>query len=391
MACDNGRMRRFSTDQIGARLGQRMPGIELLRALAILLVLLQNRTSGDSSVETVFGKAWGLISGTGWTGVQLFFVISGFLITGILLDSEGHRNRIRHFFMRRVLRIFPLYFAFLGFMFLLLPALELAPQWLLETRERQFWMWTYLINWVSPYIGAGKFGHLWSLAIEEQFYLLWPWLVVLLSRRNLIRLCLLLIVSAPLIRWGLSLYDPAWENSAYTFTVARWDALALGALLACLVRDPAWLPRLQRAAFPLILILTVVVAGQLLLFHEFRAVAGRLGLINQTTAALLSAAVLFVAITFDPPRGAGWQSLATRILLTIGKYSYAIYLVHLPIKIWWIGSSPWYVAPDYPGIAQLAVLFYNFLAVLLLSTLVAAFSWRFLEQPFLRLKRYFPR
>ncbi len=384
-------MTKLSAEKVRERLGQRMPGIEMLRALAILLVILQNRTSGSPAVDSAFGKAWALVSGTGWTGVQLFFVISGFLITGILLDSEGHAGRIRHFFMRRVLRIFPLYFAFLAFMFLLLPALSLAPDWLLETRERQFWMWTYLVNWVSPYVGAGKFGHLWSLAIEEQFYLLWPWLVVFLPRRRLIRLCLALMVSAPLIRWGLSLFDPAWEASAYTFTIARWDALAMGALLACLVRDPQWLQRLIRLAGPFALLLAVLIAGQLLLFHEYRPVTGTLGPLNQSTAALLSVAVLFLAISVDPPAGAGWKARLARWLLTLGKYSYAIYLVHLPLKIWWIDSSPLYVAPDYPGLMQLVVLVYNFLAVLLLSTLVAALTWRFLEQPFLRLKRYFPR
>ncbi len=368
-----------------------MPGIEMLRALAILLVLLQNRTSGETSVETLFGKAWALVSGAGWTGVQLFFVISGFLITGILIDSEGHRQRIGHFFMRRVLRIFPLYFAFLAFLFLLLPALGLAPPWLLETRQQQVWMWTYLVNWTQPYFGAGKFGHLWSLAIEEQFYLLWPWLVVFLPRRRLIQICLVLIASAPLIRWGLSLFDPAWEASAYSFTIARWDALALGALLACLLREREWPQKMRRLAWPALALLSGLILLQLLWFHEFRAVSGPLGLINQTTAALWSAVVVYLAIFVEPPQGNGLKARLGRLLMTLGKYSYAIYLVHLPIKVWWVDDSAWYIAPDYPGLGQLAALIYNFLAVLLLSSLVAALTWRLIEQPFLRLKRRFPR
>ncbi len=371
------------------RLRTRMAGIEMLRALAILAVLLQNRTSPEFGIDDPFARLWALISGTGWSGVQLFFVISGFLITGILIDSEGKPGRWRNFIMRRVLRIFPLYFGFLAFFYLLLPALDALPAWLESSRSQQIWFWAYLVNWVQPYTEGLGFGHLWSLAIEEQFYLVWPWLVILLPRRRMVALCLLLIVSAPLFRILLSVYDPHWVESAYTFTFARWDALALGALLACLLRsEPAW-QRLRSWVWPLFLLLSGLMASQLLLFHEFRAVTGTLGLLNQTTVALWSALLLILVLRVEAPQGTGWKVRLGRLLMRIGKYSYAIYLVHLPIKIWWIDAGHAWLPSDFPVLGVPAALLANFFSVLLMSMAVAALTWQWLEAPFLRLKRHF--
>lgn len=368
----------------------RIPGVEMLRAVAIIAVLLQNRTSPAFETEGWFAHIWSLISGTGWSGVQLFFVISGFLITGILLDKAGQPGALKNFYMRRLLRIFPIYFAFLAFFYLLLPALNAFPRWLEPSQEHQVWFWTYLVNWVQPYVEGLRFGHLWSLAIEEQFYLLWPWLVLFVAPRRLIVICVLLILSAPLVRLGLWWFDPHWEQSAYTFTPARWDALALGALLACLLRDEAFAGRPLSWARPVFYGLLALILGQLLWFHEFRAVTGPLGLINQTTVAFLSAAALVMALSVSRPEGPGWQARIGRVLMTIGKYSYALYLVHMPIKMWWTQSDLALVPADFPvPVGEVAALLGNFLAVFALSLALSWLTWRLIEQPFLRLKRHF--
>ena len=380
----------LTATEIRAVLGTRIPGIEMLRAVAIIAVLLQNRSSPEFATQGLFARLWSMISGTGWSGVQLFFVISGFLITGILLDKADQPRVLKNFYMRRVLRIFPVYFAFLAFFYLLLPALESFPRWLEPSQQHQFWFWTYLVNWVQPYVDGLRFGHLWSLAIEEQFYLLWPWLVLFVAPRRMVGLCLLLIVSAPLFRLALWWFDPQWEGSAYTFTFARWDALAIGALLAYWLRSETHFERLRPWVKPLFFGLLMLILGQLLWFHEFRAVTGTLGLLNQTTVALFSGALLLLSLSVPLPEGPGWKNRVGRWLMAVGKYSYALYLVHMPIKMWWTQSGFALVPADFStGLAEPLALLGNFVAVFGLSLGLSWLSWRLLEWPFLRLKRHF--
>src|SRR5206468_651405 len=158
-----------------------------LRGLAILLVIAFHtlRVTGKEGLIGRFGAA---IQDSGWIGVDLFFVLSGFLITGILLDSLGKPGYFRNFFARRTLRIFPLYYAVLTVSLFLVPALiglQRLPELYHRLLENQLWLWTYAANYLQA---TGRhtlpgFGHFWSLAIEEQFYLLWPF-VVYLGRVN---------------------------------------------------------------------------------------------------------------------------------------------------------------------------------------------------------------
>src|SRR5262249_2846553 len=124
--------------------------------------------------------AVGTILARGWMGVDLFFVLSGFLITGILLDSRGADGYFSSFYARRFLRIFPLYYGFLALWFLVLAYVFGSAYSDLFARERQVWFWSYTANWGRP-DELGALGHFWSLAIEEQFYLVWPLVVWLLG------------------------------------------------------------------------------------------------------------------------------------------------------------------------------------------------------------------
>ncbi|HZJ61945.1 MAG TPA: acyltransferase [Kofleriaceae bacterium] len=154
-----------------------VPALDGVRGLAILLVLAHNLSPFESTRRLIDLSA-GLTFDFGWVGVQLFFVLSGYLISGILLDTRGAPGYYRAFFGRRVLRIFPLYYGVLFLCLVLLPVLGLAPDALLADRRHSVWLWTYLINWAEP-LGAAiaVFPHFWSLAVEEQFYLVWPFVV----------------------------------------------------------------------------------------------------------------------------------------------------------------------------------------------------------------------
>ena len=172
-----------------------------MRGLAILLVILFHHTL--MRPETLFDRVYVNLARLGWSGVDLFFVLSGFLITGLLVDAKGGPHYYRNFYVRRTLRIFPLYYAFLFFTLRVAPWLwpdtELAAMARQSMAGRsEAWYWLYGSNVL--FAQDQNFGHpnlavTWSLAIEEQFYLVWPLVVALTSRRTLIWTCGGLIVA----------------------------------------------------------------------------------------------------------------------------------------------------------------------------------------------------
>ena len=220
-----------------------LPALDGVRGVAILLVIAHQLSPLDHPTSFV-GKIVSRGFGAGWMGVQLFFVLSGFLITGILLDTQSAPNQLRSFFARRVLRIFPLYYATLLVGFVVLPLLGRGGPALAHNRAHQVWLWTYLSNWVvMTDAGSKAFSHFWSLAVEEQFYLLWPFVARPLAA--------VLSTSASGSQGRRCLRSGGWRagmssDAIYHFTITRMDALALGAAAAAAVRMPA-LAALARA------------------------------------------------------------------------------------------------------------------------------------------------
>jgi peptidoglycan/LPS O-acetylase OafA/YrhL len=368
-----------------------MPQLDALRGLAILAVIFHNAAlHGLARPAGSLVKLVELAGNAGWIGVQLFFVLSGFLITGILLDAQGAPHQLRNFYIRRVLRIFPVYYVFLLIAFVLLPAIGLLPAWLAVSHKHQIWYWLYLINWSEPYLPGVELGHLWSLAVEEQFYILWPFVVATLRPRALVWICLAMIFSAPATRTLLILQDPTTAlKSAYMFLPARWDALALGALLAIGMRDKLWIEHLRAWAPRVAFFLSFAILAQIALLREFPPVSGPVGILNQTTSALLFAALIFVSIV---PKSLGTQSLQRRLLSEplrlVGKYSYAMYIFHIPVRYLWFDSLGILPAQQ-EGWKQLASITWNFAGVFMISMALATVSWLAIEQPFLRMKRHF--
>ena len=213
------------------------PALDGIRGIAIILVLLHHFTIFDPI--TSVGAWMGFVALLGWSGVDLFFVLSGFLITGILIDARGSDRYFTSFYARRTLRIFPLYYLIV---FLSLIVLPRFPRWsaLLGGGSdlAQWPYWTYLVNFAIAERNDFQHGVLdvaWSLAIEEQFYLIWAVVVWLLSPRLLGPLCALIVLAVPLTR-VLALQDGANPVDVYVLPHYRADALALGGLLAWLAR-----------------------------------------------------------------------------------------------------------------------------------------------------------
>lgn len=310
---------------------QRVTALDGLRGLAILLVLGHNFDPESHGSELLVRLVTYPLD-VGWTGVQLFFVLSGYLITRGLLVDQAFPDYYRSFFIRRTLRIFPLYFATLFVLLIVLPWFVALPQAMAQEKQHQIWLWLYLSNWTQP-LGLGGEGlpHFWSLAVEEQFYLLWPFIVHRRRPAEVLWISIGLIVVSLLARTGSLLVglDP---KIVYTWTIYRMDALAVGSAIAALMAMPDAKLRvggLGRGAF--VAAFTLAAVGVV-------ATRGfpRLAFASQTFGYTMLAFVfgLLVLGAVVPHRsGTRWwiRALQSRSLGSFGKYSYAMYVIHKPL------------------------------------------------------------
>jgi peptidoglycan/LPS O-acetylase OafA/YrhL len=307
--------------------------------VAIALVLLIHTWRPET--HTRLGAAINRLARVGWTGVDLFFVLSGFLITGILLDALGRPGSYRDFFARRALRIVPLYGLFLVVSLLVLPAYF---SWLGIARLPRFgnaidaaaWPWFVLFAanlWMARenrFAYGSTNGPTWSLAIEEQFYLLWPWFLRLCRPGWRVRAMLLCMAAACAARTVLLLRGAGWLP-ILVLTPCRVDALAAGGLVAAYLRSPGFQPvawrRLTRAG--LWLCLPTALLWVLAAEADARGTA-TFQVFGYTWLALGYAGLLGTLLDGGAPRlVVRWCE--SRPLVSFGKYSYGIYLFHLMI------------------------------------------------------------
>ncbi len=364
--------------------GGRSAALDGVRGIAILFVLAYHtlRIEGDGGPQV---HIWRFFQESTWCGVDLFFVLSGFLITGILLDSRGREGYFRNFYARRALRIMPLYYATL-FAALVVVPLALNPPKLpvlyAKLIANQIWLWLYLQNFLQSR-GAHElpgFGHFWTLAVEEQFYWAWPVVVGLTSRRGLLRLSLIVCAGEPMLRFFLlETGAGAWAIRELTFT--RADSLLWGALAALLVRDRNLLARLRRplrilSACAALALLAMSVPRGFLLYEAPEMVT-----IGYSLFGLLFAVVILSCASEN-----GWlaRAVSAPALQWFGRYSYAMYIAH-PILYLIYDSA---LAPKL-GLARFPGALVCFAVVTSASTAFAWASWILLESRFLRLKRYF--
>lgn len=371
----------------------RMPALDGLRAIAVLLVMFHHYEVRDWPWRT--GLAWPAwaVFREGWVGVDLFFVISGFLITGILHDTKGEHGFFRTFYARRTLRIFPIYYAYLLAMFVALPLLPHVSPWQAPVPASvQAWSWTYTSNILIGLHGFGAspvyVNHFWSLAVEEQFYLLWPALVFVSTRRQMIGICVGAIAVALAFRAGLKLADASWMAN-FALTPARIDSLALGALVALVARGPRGAELLARHARALALAGLVAFVA----LFQWRGLVGpddnALRTVGYTVVAFFFAGVVAVAATARPGTLA-WRLLTGRVLRQVGKYSYAMYVLHFAVRgaLDLMGFSLPGLVTSLGSVAAAHAV--HLLANTLATFGAAALSWHLLEGPILRLKERFP-
>src|SRR5258708_213748 len=299
-----------------------MPELDTLRGVAVLLVLFFHGFGFEFTTHGLSGMAKLFVAATlpGWVGVNLFFVLSGFLITGILLDSNWRADYFRRFYYRRALRILPIYYA-------VLVVLAVLPRLGLVDRKASWGFLAlcciYLANFTVFFGVPMQYGVLWTLAIEEHFYLLWPALVRMLSRRKVVAAAIAIFFLCPMLRWVY--VRLGWEMAAYTWLYA--DGLALGAVLAALIRGP-WGSRTGTWRMTVLLgsVSLVLFAGG---FHYGIFLASRsAGLVLRHTALnLFFGALISLALLVGTSH---WKILVNRPLLQFfGSISYGVYLIHM--------------------------------------------------------------
>lgn len=358
----------------------RLPALDGLRAIAILLVVPHNLNLLAASG----GVAYVLVAALqrGWIGVQLFFVLSGFLITGILLDSRDAPDYYRSFFVRRVLRIFPLYYATLLVLFVVLPALDLASS---PRRDPLLHLsyWAYFSNWYGPFHpGEDSVSHFWSLALEEQFYLVWPFVVRRRSARWVMQLCFAIAAASLSLRVVMVLAG-APVQAIYQFLATRMDALALGGAAAAGFRDPpvvSWVVRRRRL---------LLASGAASLLAGAMVSRGY----NFTDPVTLSFGYTFLAIGFalivvaaaagDLGAG-GLSALRSMPLRTVAKYSYAMYVLSVPLHF--LVGKPVLSALGWAQGGEIIAGFAYIVVGTALTFLAAMTSYHLLEVHFLKLK-----
>ena len=365
--------------------GRHVSALDGLRGIAILLVMASHYAGSLDVLGVPHAEA--LPFRLGWAGVDVFFALSGFLITGILLDTRSGPRFFINFYARRFLRIAPLYYAAILVVGLL--QFDMGPDRVwgdtagLLAPGSLFWPLTYLENMAFCLDGPSSTGilaHYWSLAVEEHFYLVWPLLVWACSRRSLAIIAGLAIAGAVLLRAAAVVggADPAWIMG---LTPLRVDGLALGALASVLLRSEWPVVARTRVAWAVLALAAACLAGVIGGRHTLSQFDPVLWVFGYTLVAAASAALILLGSV--PGRVA--SLLSNRVLRWCGRYSFGLYVWHPIIATLLLHSRSALVSAGQPAAAVLLVTG----ATVALTLGWAWLSFHYFEQPFLALKRFF--
>jgi len=357
-----------------------MPQLDALRFFAVLGVMIAHLWH-PKRLPWLFGDLdWAGL------GVRMFFVLSGFLITGILLDCRKKAEKtgassmffIRQFYARRFLRIFPVYYLVI----IIALIVDFPP-----ARDVWGWLISYTTNvyitvnndWV------GSFGHFWTLAVEEQFYLIWPWIILFIPRKRLLPIMLFFISLGPIYRaFAYKLYPfdiGAMDFKAGTFTLGSLDSLAIGALLALAWSSDIPKETIQKYLTRLILPIGLILYTISLIFYHYRIRPSVFFVASDFSSSLIFAWLISSA-------GLGFRNFAGKVLefeplRYLGKITYGIYVYHYfpPLVLVPLLSRFGYQL-QIPSLL-------SFVLSSLITIVVASISWRWFEQPINNLKRHF--
>jgi peptidoglycan/LPS O-acetylase OafA/YrhL len=360
-----------------------------LRGLAVLLVLIVH--FGRGGHHFLLFKPWFYLADFGWSGVDLFFVLSGFLITRILLSQKKDNNFLLNFYARRALRVFPLYYGIIFIVFIALPSINSI---FTNTGNSKYWLILYISNFLPNIQGSGfiynsilqlSFSHFWSLAVEEHFYIFWPILILLNTNKRMHYICIFLIIIAPLLRiilWSNNVHP----DSIYTLTICRIDSLVFGSIVALhekkLTSDNFFINTSYTTLLILILFLTIhiVLYGNLIFTSQLMSTVGY---------TILAAGYSALIIILSSKNNSYFNYFfSTKILTNMGKYSYGMYV---------FGGLLWKYFDLFFSVEKIQLITNSYIASLFIrlftiitATYVIAFiSYNIYERLFLKLKKHF--
>lgn len=353
-----------------------VPALDGVRGIAILLVLCFHFPTPFAGLRP--------FTAAGWVGVDLFFVLSGYLITGILYSSINKPHYYRNFYARRSLRIFPLYYAFITLILLVLRP-HFPDYWLgldkMKGRGLEYFLYyadfsTVFIGWPPKTLGA-----FWSLSVEEHFYFFWPTFIKKIPKHRLLLISAMVGLAAALSRLAITGFHVTWLASYY-LTTSRLDSLVVGAMVAIAVQQrPEWL---RRWLLPISGTALVILAGIAWWRHGLWVEDWPMRTVGYTLIAIAFASVVWMA---GNTKGAVSRVLSNSILRSFGKYSYCLYVVHLFVLAScerWLGPKL-FPSLGLSGDAPLPL----FILAMTLSFSIAWLSWRFYENPILDMKKLF--
>lgn len=354
--------------------------LNAIRAIAVAIVLL------DHFWPKTLSTAVYSVGQMAWIAMDAFFVLSGFLITGILVDTKSRPDYFRNYYVRRALRIFPLYYVVLLASIMML---KLTPG---GAGYREFvhnwgspgWFAVYLGNIREAYLGAwpptSTMGVLWSLQIEEQFYLFFPFLVRWMRLEHLSRLLWCMVFLSPVCRIAFYFWNPHNTIPQYVLLPCHMEGLALGSLIAIRFRTGPWeIPKIRLAAMTIALMLAACVASVLSTppAPDQTPLSPFICLAGYSLSSFACAGIVLLLILFRGSRGT--RPFRTAPIAYIAKISYGIYLLHSLVSrlLRWTGRFGAHLPADS---------FARFVAVVSVTFLVASISWYAFESPLLRLK-----
>ena len=362
---------------------QRIPELDGLRGLAILMVVLCHYIVRGISQYGEFPRRLFRLFGLGWSGVDLFFVLSGFLIGGILLESRNSPRYFRTFYLRRVHRILPIYYVWLLIFVLFIGITLVLPRRGSIGANNLFHLPYYLVFLQNYLISKAPlefifFGATWSLAVEEQFYLCAPVLIRYLSLRRLIIVLVSVVVFAPALRLLICLVFPKYFNLVTFAMPCRADALAYGMLAAAAFQFPEFRRYLQNRPKLIRNLFLGLFLGLLTLIHWLvRPTGVVVATIGYSYLAILFLSLLLFVLFSPSSLIAGL--MRSNALRNLGMISYCVYIIHYPINAA-VHAILFHAPPTiYGWKGAVATIFAAFL-----TWVLAMLSWYYIEKPLVR-------
>ncbi len=371
---------------------ENIKNLDGIRALAVLIVCFahffqvnENYLYSDSKYLGIFLFKFSQI---GLNGVNLFFILSGFLITRILLNSKDSKNYFKTFYLRRLIRIFPLYYLVLILSFFILPYFIGIDEPGKNIISNQIWLWSYTSNLSSIFFFSGwdlslnfpSFGHFWSLCVEEHFYIFWPFLIYFMSIKNLKKSLKIILICSFLLflfnkHFDSQLVFLKWSSIKYS------GILSLGGLIAIYdnssIKSTYIYSISKKTFFPLLFVFLIssLIIPRNFLYFDF---------INIIFSSLFFSVLIICAINKNKVIEYLFNN---RILSFIGKLSYGIYVYHGLIRPY----LSKYILPQVTHICNesiLTIVVYTIISTLI-SIIIAYVSWILIEKQFLKLKTKF--